>query len=161
AESAALMFELIVERRLPVRKIVFASSQSVAGEGQYRCAAHGEAFPGPRSIEQLSRGDWEVKCPVCGGDMTPIEIQEATVSPGTAYAISKFTIELLAERLGRRYGVETACMRYTYVQGSRNSFSNAYSGICRIFALRIMNGLPPICYEDGQQLRDYVNVADV
>jgi dTDP-L-rhamnose 4-epimerase len=52
-------------------------------------------------------------------------------------------------------------MRYTYVQGSRNSFFNAYSGICRRFALRIANGLPPICYEDGQQLRDYVNVADV
>jgi dTDP-L-rhamnose 4-epimerase len=52
-------------------------------------------------------------------------------------------------------------MRYTYVQGSRNSFFNAYSGICRRFALRIANGLPPVCYEDGRQLRDYVNVADV
>jgi dTDP-L-rhamnose 4-epimerase len=52
-------------------------------------------------------------------------------------------------------------MRYTYVQGSRNSFFNAYSGICRRFALRISNGLSPVCYEDGQQLRDYVNVADV
>jgi len=27
--------------------------------------------------------------------------------------------------------------------------------------LRITNGLPPVCYEDGRQLRDYVNVADV
>jgi dTDP-L-rhamnose 4-epimerase len=52
-------------------------------------------------------------------------------------------------------------MRYTYVQGSRNSFFNAYSGICRRFALRIANGLPPVCYEDGKQRRDYVNVADV
>jgi dTDP-L-rhamnose 4-epimerase len=52
-------------------------------------------------------------------------------------------------------------MRYTYVQGSRNSFFNAYSGICRRFAMRITNDLPPVCYEDGQQLRDYVNVADV
>jgi dTDP-L-rhamnose 4-epimerase len=52
-------------------------------------------------------------------------------------------------------------MRYTYVQGTRNSFFNAYSGICRRFALRIANGLAPECYEDGRQLRDYVNVADV
>ena len=52
-------------------------------------------------------------------------------------------------------------MRYTYVQGSRNSFYNAYSGIARRFVLRIRAGLPPICYEDGQQLRDYVNVRDV
>ena len=52
-------------------------------------------------------------------------------------------------------------MRYTYVQGPRNSFFNAYSGIARRFALRIRAGLPPVCYEDGLQRRDYVNVRDV
>ena len=52
-------------------------------------------------------------------------------------------------------------MRYTYVQGPRNSFYNAYSGIARRFALRLLNGLPPVVYEDGKQLRDYVNVRDV
>jgi dTDP-L-rhamnose 4-epimerase len=52
-------------------------------------------------------------------------------------------------------------MRYTYVQGTRNSFYNAYSGIARRFALRLLHGLPPVCYEDGRQLRDYVNVKDI
>jgi dTDP-L-rhamnose 4-epimerase len=93
--------------------------------------------------------------------MTPQLIQESVCQPHTTYAISKYAIELLAQRLGSRYQIPTACMRYTYVQGSRNSFFNAYSGICRRFALRISNGLPPICYEDGRQQRDYVNVADV
>ncbi|MBU4255605.1 MAG: NAD-dependent epimerase/dehydratase family protein [Acidobacteria bacterium] len=38
-ESSALLFELIVSdpKRYPVRKIVFASSQSVCGEGRYVC----------------------------------------------------------------------------------------------------------------------------
>lgn len=161
AESAALLFELIVERKLPVKKIVFASSQSVAGEGRYGCVEHGDVFPRPRPIEQLMRGDWEVKCPTCGRDVQPRLIHESTCVPGTTYAISKYAIELLADRLGRRYGIPTVCLRYTYVQGARNSFYNAYSGICRIFALRIRHGLSPICYEDGQQQRDYVNVADV
>ncbi len=31
----------------------------------------------------------------------------------------------------------------------------------RIFAQRILNGQPPVCYEDGRQLRDYVSVHDV
>jgi dTDP-L-rhamnose 4-epimerase len=93
--------------------------------------------------------------------MTPQLISESLSRPHTAYAVSKHAIELLAQSLGSRYGIPTACMRYTYVQGSRNSFFNAYSGICRRFALRIANGLPPVCYEDGRQLRDYVNVADV
>src|SRR5206468_1446458 len=89
-------------------------------------------------------------------------IDEATCNnPHTAYGISKYCIELLATRLGGRYGISTASMRYTYVQGPRNSLFNAYSGIARRFALRIRAGLPPVCYEDGAQLRDYVNVYDV
>ena len=52
-------------------------------------------------------------------------------------------------------------MRYSIVQGPRNSFFNAYSGIGRIFALRVLHGQPPVCYEDGQSLRDYVYVGDV
>jgi dTDP-L-rhamnose 4-epimerase len=93
--------------------------------------------------------------------MEPLLIDEGTVYPHTTYAISKYTIEMLADRLGRRYGIPTACMRYTYVQGPRNSFYNSYSGIARRFAMRIIHGLPPIVYEDGDQLRDYINVRDV
>ena len=160
-ESTALIFELIVAEKLPVRKIVFASSQSVCGEGLYRCPEHGLLTPPARSVEQLHRGDWELDCPWCGAYMTHALIPETVANPGTTYGISKYAIELLADRLGRRYGIPTACMRYTYVQGTRNSFYNAYSGIARIFALRLLHGLPPTCFEDGQQLRDYVNVKDV
>jgi len=188
-ESSARLFELIVSDRIrfPVRKIVFASSQSVCGEGLYFCAnesraqgmrryasalpGHGTTFeaiedrrmirPGPRPLEQLQCGDWEVRCPYCRGTMVPLCIDEETAAPHTAYGISKYAIELLADRLGRRYSIPTTCMRYTYVQGRRNSFYNAYSGIARRFAMRIMHGLPPVAYEDGRQLRDYVNVLDV
>jgi dTDP-L-rhamnose 4-epimerase len=192
AESTALLFELTVSdrKRFPLRKIVFASSQSVCGEGRYACtggedvrnttfaeqsarghfqkrsqelsqAGHGVFRPGPRPLDQLQRGDWNVHCPQCARPMEPLLIDEGTVYPHTTYAISKYTIEMLADRLGRRYGIPTACMRYTYVQGPRNSFYNSYSGIARRFAMRIIHGLPPIVYEDGDQLRDYINVRDV
>jgi dTDP-L-rhamnose 4-epimerase len=93
--------------------------------------------------------------------MSPLLIDEKTVSPGTAYGISKYAIELLADRIGRRYQIPTVCMRYTYVQGPRNSFHNPYSGVARRFVLRLLDGMPPVIYEDGEQLRDYVNVRDV
>jgi dTDP-L-rhamnose 4-epimerase len=160
-ESSALLFEIIVQERLPVRKIVFASSQSVSGEGKYQCIEHGTIKPEPRSLEQLRKADWEIHCPSCNKIMEPLLIDEDTIRPHTSYAISKYAIELLAERLGKRYSLPTVCLRYTYVQGSRNSFYNAYSGICRRFALLLLNGRAPTCYEDGQQLRDYINVADV
>ena len=164
-ESTALLFELIVSdpKRYPVQKIVLASSQAVAGEGKYRCVPEGTIFyPAPRELSQLRRGQWDFTCPDCGGPAAPQLIDEVSCHrPHTAYGISKYAIELLAFNLGRRYGIATAAMRYTYVQGPRNSFYNAYSGIARRFALRIRTGLPPICYEDGRQLRDYVNVYDV
>jgi dTDP-L-rhamnose 4-epimerase len=189
-ESTALLFELIVSdsKRFPIRKIVFASSQSVCGEGKYIClhCARRDGMdlqvremeqsrrvctyqdnrlnvftPPARSVDQLERGDWELHCPDCGGVLQPVLISEETTSPGTTYGISKYAIELLADRLGRRYEIPTACMRYTYVQGPRNSFYNAYSGIARRYALRLMHNLPPTVYEDGGQLRDYVNVRDV
>jgi dTDP-L-rhamnose 4-epimerase len=164
-ESTALMFELIVADpgRYPVKKIVFASSQAVSGEGKYRCLSEGTIFyPGPRSLAHLKRGEWDFTCPDCGGPAEPQLIDEATCShPHTAYGISKYAIELLAFNLGRRYDIAAAAMRYTYVQGPRNSFYNAYSGIARRFALRLKAGLPPVCYEDGRQRRDYVNVYDV
>jgi dTDP-L-rhamnose 4-epimerase len=161
AESTALLYELILAHKLPVRKVVVAASQAVAGEGKYHCTEHGVIHPGPRPLDQLERGDWEVRCPHCGAYLTPLPIDEATSNPHTAYGISKYAVEMLALNLGRRYGVPSTSVRYTYVQGPRNSFYNAYSGICRIFTLRILNGLPPVIYEDGNQLRDFLDVADV
>ncbi len=160
-ESTALLYEIALEKRLALRRVVLASSQSVAGEGRYRCPAHGVVYPGPRSLEQLRRGEWDVRCPQGGEALEPLLIDEATANPHTAYGISKYAVELLGLRLGRRYGVETTCMRYTYVQGPRNSFYNAYSGVLRRFALQVMHGIAPTVYEDGAQIRDYVNVSDV
>lgn len=164
-ESCALIFELIASNpeRFPVRKIVIASSQSVAGEGKYRCLVEDTVFwPGPRGLEQLERGEWDIACPQCHGPSEALLIDEVTSNnPHTAYGISKYASELLAFNLGHRYGIETTAMRYTYVQGPRNSFYNAYSGIARRFALAIRSGIAPVCYEDGLQRRDYVNVKDV
>jgi dTDP-L-rhamnose 4-epimerase len=161
AESTALLYELIVERGLPVRKVVVASSQAVAGEGKYECPGHGVVYPGPRPLEQLECGDWEVKCSQCRSELKPLLIDESVSRPHTAYGISKLATELLALNLGRRYGIPSVSMRYTYVQGPRNSFYNAYSGACRIFCLRVRAGLAPVVYEDGRQRRDFLDVSDV
>jgi dTDP-L-rhamnose 4-epimerase len=160
-ESTALIFELIYKHKLPVGKIVFASSQSVAGDGKWECKEHGEFWAEQRSISQLEKGEWEIKCPICGKESKNVLMTEDIAQPITTYGISKYSIELLANVLGKKYGVPTVCMRYTYVQGERNSIYNAYSGIARVFAMRILNNKPPILVEDGMGMRDYVNVADV
>ena len=159
--GATLLYELIVAEKLPVRKVVLASSQAVYGEGKYRCAEHGIVYPDARPDAQLARAEWEVRCPHCTAELEHLPITEDTVNPHTPYGISKYAAELTSFSLGRKYDIPTVNMRYSIVQGPRNSFFNAYSGIGRIFALRVLHGQPPVCYEDGQSLRDYVHVGDV
>jgi len=159
--GTAMLYERIVARRLPVRKVVIASSQAAYGEGKYECAVHGVQYPDLRPTAQLERGEWDVRCPCCGGPLTPLWTDEARVNPANQYAVSKVAQELYALTLGRRYGIPTVALRYSITQGPRQSFRNAYSGVLRIFTVRLLAGQPPVVYEDGQQLRDYVSVDDV
>ena len=75
--------------------------------------------------------------------------------------MSKLGQEMVAINLGRRYGVPTVALRYSIVQGPRQSVYNAYSGACRIFCLSYLLGVAPVLYEDGGAIRDYVNIHDV
>jgi len=159
--GTALLYEIIVSECLPIEKVVLGSSQAVYGEGKYECLEHGIQYPPPRSLEQLERGDWGVKCPICGGKISPLPTDESRVNPHNQYAVSKYSQELYALTLGRRYGIPTVVLRYSITQGPRQSFYNAYSGNLRSFVIRLLSDLPPVIYEDGRQLRDYVYVGDV
>lgn len=159
--GTALLYEVIVNEHLPIQKVVLGSSQAVYGEGKYECPTHGFQYSPPRELSQLEREEWEVKCPLCQECMRPLHTDESRVNPNNQYAISKYSQELYALTLGKRFSIPTVVLRYSITQGPRQSFYNAYSGILRIFTTRLLNGLPPIIYEDGQQLRDYIYVGDV
>ena len=45
--------------------------------------------------------------------------------------------------------------------GPGQALSNPYTGVLAIFASRLINGQPPLVFEDGQQQRDFVHVEDV
>ncbi len=159
--GTALLYEIIVNERLPIERVILGSSQAVYGEGKYDCPEHGVQYPPPRSLKQLEKGQWGIKCPICGGDVTPLPTDESMVNPHNQYAVSKYAQELYALTLGRRYEIPTVVLRYSITQGPRQSFHNAYSGILRSFTVRLLNNLPPVIYEDGRQLRDYVYVGNV
>lgn len=159
--STALIYEIIIEKNLPIKKIIVASSQAVLGEGLYKCEDHGELIPDIRLEAQLSKADWEHHCPYCGKYMKYLPTPEQKVNPQNQYAMSKYSQEIIAINLGKRYGIPSVAMRYSIVQGPRQSFYNAYSGAMRIFNLHLYFNKQPIIYEDGMQIRDYVNYQDV
>jgi dTDP-L-rhamnose 4-epimerase len=52
-------------------------------------------------------------------------------------------------------------LRFFNVYGPRQALSNPYTGVLAIFAARLLNGRPPLVFEDGLQRRDFVHVRDV
>lgn len=159
--STALLYEVIVAERLDLARVVVASSQAAMGEGLYWCPADGNQTPGMRPEAVLAAGRWDIPCPSCGGPLQMRATPERISNPQNAYGMSKLGQEMVAINLGRRYGIPTVALRYSIVQGPRQSVYNAYSGACRIFCLSYLLGAPPTLYEDGRAIRDYVNIDDV
>lgn len=168
AVSTALLFEVIVAQKIQkkIKKIIVATSQAVMGEGRYQCPAchptdRSYIYPEIRLEKQLSKGEWEHRCPQCDHVLKWMPADETVINPGNQYALSKHSQEQIALQLGKRYKLPTVVMRYSIVQGPRQSFYNAYSGAMRIFALSLFFDKEPIIFEDGQQVRDFVNIKDV
>lgn len=166
--STALLYEVLVETRAAshIKKVIVAASQAVMGEGRYKCPGCFEKtraylYPQIRLEGQLSQGQWNHVCPECGRELVWMPSDESVTAPCNQYAISKHSQETIAIQLGRRYGIPSVAMRYSIVQGPRQSFYNAYSGAMRIFALSLMLDRQPIIFEDGRQVRDFVNIIDV
>ena len=162
--GAANLLDVLVNDRHKVQKVIVASSMSIYGEGKYQCPEHGEVYPKIRPIEQLVVQDWEPRCPIkgCGMPLVPLPTDEdKPLNPTSIYAITKRDQEEMFLCVGRAYGIPVVALRYFNVYGSRQALSNPYTGVVAIFSARILNGRPPIIYEDGRQSRDFVHVSDV
>jgi len=160
--GTAQMLEVIREKNLPIKKIVVASSQAVYSEGAGSCPKHGLVFPTVRPVEQLRKGDWQVHCPICGAITKSAPTPEnAPVGGETVYGLTKVDQEKLVLLWGRQVGTPTVALRYSCTYGPRQSIFNPYTGVIAIFCTRLLNNLPPVLYEDGEQTRDFSFVEDI
>jgi dTDP-L-rhamnose 4-epimerase len=160
--GTAQMLEVIREKDLPIKKIVVASSQAVYSEGAGICPEHQLVFPDVRPVEQLRKGDWEVHCPVCGAITKSAPTPEnAPVGGETVYGLTKVDQEKLVLLWGKQVGIPTVALRYSCTYGPRQSIFNPYTGVIAIFCTRLLNNLPPVLYEDGEQTRDFSFVEDI
>jgi dTDP-L-rhamnose 4-epimerase len=160
--GTAQMLEIIRDQRLPIRKVLVASSQAVYSEGAANCPEHGHVVPLLRPAEQLRAGDFSVHCPICGKPTTSIPTPEATPGGGeTVYALTKVDQERLVLLWGKQTGIPTVALRYSCTYGPRQSLFNPSTGVIAIFCTRLLNGQPPVMYEDGGQTRDLCFVEDI
>jgi dTDP-L-rhamnose 4-epimerase len=157
--GTAVLLEALSAR--PVEKLLVASSMSIYGEGSY-VDEDGSAQPGyDRPLEQLKNEDWELR-DAAGRPLIPVPTRE-TKAPSLAsvYALSKFDQERLCLMLGRAYGIAAVALRFFNTYGPDQALSNPYTGVLSNFASRVLNGNPPLIFEDGLQKRDFVSVYDV
>ncbi len=160
--GTAQMLEVIREDNIPIRKVIVASSQAVYSEGAAECRQHDLVFPTVRPVEQLRVGDWAVHCPICGEVTTSVPTPEnAPVGGETVYGLTKVDQEKLVLLWGKQNGVPTVALRYSCTFGPRQSIFNPYTGVIAIFCTRLLNDLPPMLYEDGEQTRDFSFVEDI
>jgi dTDP-L-rhamnose 4-epimerase len=160
--GTAQMLEVIREKNLPIKKIIVASSQAVYSEGAGICPKHGLVFPPVRPVEQLQKGDWEVRCPICGAITKSAPTPEnAPVGGETVYGLTKVDQEKLVLLWGKQVGIPTVGLRYSCTYGPRQSIFNPYTGVIAIFCTRLLNNLSPVLYEDGEQTRDFSFVEDI
>ncbi len=161
-QGTANLLQALLDTRCRVEKLIVASSMSIYGEGKYVCPACGEMAPSPRPLSQLKQKTWEALCPRCGVALRPLPTDESKPLQATSiYALSKKDQEEMVLLFGRTYQLPAVALRYFNIYGSRQALSNPYTGVAAIFASRLMNGNPPLVFEDGEQMRDFVSVHDV
>src|SRR6184192_4448836 len=160
--GTAQMLEIIREKNFPIKKVIVASSQAVYSEGAGECSKHGLVFPKVRPVEQLQRGDWSVRCPICDQPTTSVPTpEEAPVGGETVYGLTKVDQEKLVLLWGKQVGIPAVALRYSCTYGPRQSIFNPYTGVIAIFCTRLLNNLPPVLYKDGEQTRDFSFVEDI
>jgi dTDP-L-rhamnose 4-epimerase len=162
AMGMATLLETLVQHRGRMRKLLVASSMSIYGEGAYNCPSCGRVAPRLRPAAQLEAGDWEMHCPRCQATLEPMPTDEdKPLYPTSIYAINKRDHEEMALAFGHAYDVPAVALRFFNIYGSRQALSNPYTGAAAIFCGRLLEGQPPLIYEDGQQMRDFVHVSDI
>ena len=159
--AAAVMLEVLSQKPHTVQRIAVASSMSIYGEGDYvRPSTNARVTTDVRPHAQLEARQWEVM--IDGEELEPIPTAEdKLLQPNSIYAVNKRDHEEMFIAVGRALQIPTVALRLFNAYGSRQALSNPYTGVAAIFISRLLNDQPPLVFEDGRQMRDFVHVQDV
>ena len=160
--GTALMLDILTNTKHSVKRVVVAESRAIYGEGKYHCPKCGDVYPSERKDEDMAKGDFECKCPKCGGEVKLVATTEdSAIHPSSVYGIGKQVQGQLVHLVCKSIGVDSVSFRYQNVYGPGQSLSNPYTGILSIFSTRIKNGNGINIFEDGKETRDFVYIDDV
>lgn len=160
--GTAILLDLLASKNYQIKKVLVASSRAIYGEGRYYCETHKEVYPLARNEADLSKGEFEPKCPICNLALTLQPTNEGSnIQPNSIYGFTKQSQEEMTLLACKNLGIPAIAFRYQNVYGPGQSLSNPYTGILSIFSTRILNGNTVYLFEDGKESRDFVYIDDV
>ena len=96
------------------------------------------------------------------GNCTEFPTKETnTTNPISPYALQKLMGEQYCKLFSELYGIESVCLRYFNVYGSRQRDKGAYSLVTGIFMRQHASNQSLTITGDGEQRRDFISVDDV
>nr|MDP5196685.1 SDR family NAD(P)-dependent oxidoreductase [Neobacillus sp. 179.-C4.2 HS] len=156
------LLDILTNEEHQVKKIVIAASRAIYGEGMYHCTEHGTVYPVERTEADMSKGDFEVKCPICNRNVEVMATTEETkIHPTSVYGITKQVQEQMCMVVGKSLNIPVVGYRYQNVYGPGQSLKNPYTGILSIFSTIIKNNNNINIFEDGLESRDFVFIDDI
>lgn len=160
--GTALLWDILANQSHSVKKVIIASSRAIYGEGKYLCETDGIVYPQCRLDENLKKGDFNIKCPICAKNVQLLATcEDSKIHPTSIYGFTKQAQEEMSMIAGRSIDLPVVAFRYQNVYGPGQSLSNPYTGILSIFSTRIKNGNDILIFEDGEESRDFVFIDDV
>lgn len=154
--TTASLLDMIREEGAPVKKLVYASSSAIYGEGAYECGSHGLKYPPMRPPSQLAEKRWDPGCPLCGAVMKPVpSAEEKKADSRHPYGITKYAAEAMLHAFSAEHGLPVISLRFPVLYGPARR-----KGFIPILFNRISRGETIALNEDGAQLRDYLFDAD-
>lgn len=90
-------------------------------------------------------------------EYTPSDEDNHPTNPNWSYGAAKLAAEKYCRIFSEMYGFPTVSFRYSIVYGPREW----YGRVLTIFLKRILRGMPPVVFGEGNQERDFVYVGDV
>jgi len=161
-KGTSIFLDILTNEKHSVKKMVVASSRAIYGEGKYDCPKCAIVYPVARKDEDMSKGDFAVKCPHCGTNVKLLATDETSkIHPSSIYGITKQVQEQMFMIVGKSLNIPAVAFRYQNVYGVGQSLSNPYTGILSIFSTRIKNNNDINIFEDGKESRDFVYIDDV
>jgi UDP-glucose 4-epimerase len=95
------------------------------------------------------------------GELKQLPIREDhPIEPDSPYGVSKLAGEKHCLAYAKLHDLEAVALRYFNVYGPSQRF-DAYGNVIPIFVFQMLRGEPITIFGDGEQTRDFVNVADV